>query len=911
MAIPRANRRRRETEVVKPAATVEPAIELKTQLSERTDELIDAVNSADLANAAEAGEEIHRTMIDAERKGLVDHESVTEVQEAANELELAAATGDEAKANEAAQAVVDRADAVVAKDRNYYGKSGYSSYPSRRRQYSYGGRKRFRPSSGKQFFFEEEEPIPEEPSSIQFGGEKQFHKEHKQFEHESRKKFEQEHSEKFHHKTQKEFQKQEPILVEEPKRFQFDQVPPFQFGGASSSNQFQSEQKQFQKESRRKFEEEQSQKFQQETQKEFQKQEPILVEEPKRFQFDQVPPFQFGGASSSNQFQSEQKQFQKESRRKFEEEQSQKFQQETQKEFQNQQRPRFINEPQPFQFNPPPFQFPGRRRSGQFNDENPNLDQLRSAPTDESENTPKHVDRYSMNEKSAIEKFKATMRAMRHALREQRLYLAAQHAKNAAETAHKLTPLDRTNDADIDREIDTLAEGMDDAAINGNVEVAEQIVERMDQISSEIAPDNRMSDEEEARTLLFEDDRIDDADRNYHYGKHRHNNKRIIIIRERPSFENKRYYEYAPRLRKHRDYKGRLYYRGDDNENDRVYNIENDDAHGRSEDVEKPTQAELKLANMAGAVESTEMNIKQSRMEEALETVEEADKYTQEAVEAEAIAPEKAVTIQKSVEVVKVAAQNGDQEAALENVRELQNQVDEAMVSQKGEEVAENLKYAEENQDKPVLSTPEDEETLEAVVDELIDSDDLVPEEDKEEAKQYTVDVMKQGLKEAETTNGEVIAEVEENSPAVQDMESMDRDYYTDHRKYSRRRYHYRPRYYHPYYHPYYPRYSYYPYYKRYHRGYGRRYHGRHHHKKHHGKSYYRDDEEELNDEEDRASYSSSSYAPYYYRGYGFRQCLYYNSYRYCLRRLMKDYAYQQGFYNFYRRPRYYQHSKY
>lgn len=82
-------------------------------------------------------------------------------------------------------------------------------------------------------------------------------------------------------------------------------------------------------------------------------------------------------------------------------------------------------------------------------------------------------------------------------------------------------------------------------------------------------------------------------------------------------------------------------------------------------------------------------------MEEAAKSADDVKKIVNKAVEQQAISHEDAAEIKKAADNVKAAATSGDQDAAIEHAKLMQDRVEEVVMS-KQPEVAENLKKIDE-----------------------------------------------------------------------------------------------------------------------------------------------------------------------------------------------------------------------
>jgi len=237
------------------------------------------------------------------------------------------------------------------------------------------------------------------------------------------------------------------------------------------------------------------------------------------------------------------------------------------------------------------------------------------------------------------------------------------------------------------------------------------------------------------------------------------------------------------------------------------------------------------LANLTMAAGAMKTDVQPFRLEPvAPQTADKLKEVATKAANAQTISRAEAAEIKKTADTIKTAAANGDRDTAIEHAEKLQDRVDEIVMSQKPE-VAQKLKKADDKEDMPAVNSQEDVKILRAAVAKVIEADPLVPPEKKQEATDFTTNMMKEGFQRAETTHGQLVDAVESRA-ATLNKTATDRQYYSD--------------------------YSY---------GYG---------------------------------YPTSYYSPYYSYGYGYRQCLYYSSYPYCQGQLYGDYAYYNGFHNFY-----------
>jgi len=321
------------------------------------------------------------------------------------------------------------------------------------------------------------------------------------------------------------------------------------------------------------------------------------------------------------------------------------------------------------------------------------------------------------------------------------------------------------------------------------------------------------------------------------------------------------------------------------------------------------TDQELALANISEASSALNSGVQTDRAEIVLEDAEKVKAAAQRAKENQALSAEQAEEIVETADKIEAALEKGDAEAAVEESQEINKKVEEAVVEQKGQQVAKKLQKADDEMSEPVLSDPEEAELLRAAATEVIMGDDKIPEEDREAAVEYAVRAMTEGLEGAGTTNEEFIDAVEaeaanlepeqpEEAELSAETTELDRhggyDYWHSWRPswYYRHRYPWRPRWWHR---------------RRWwgHRGrrrYGRRrWWGRG--RRHWGRRRHYWDRRKRSTATDR---SYGYYYPYYYRGYGYRQCLYWFSSPYCRRRLYSDYLYYYPFHSFYRRYAYY-----
>jgi len=293
------------------------------------------------------------------------------------------------------------------------------------------------------------------------------------------------------------------------------------------------------------------------------------------------------------------------------------------------------------------------------------------------------------------------------------------------------------------------------------------------------------------------------------------------------------------------------------------------------------SETDLALVNVSQAATSTIMRIENERAD-TYEDVEGLKVAAEKAVENQALDEETVQDIERAAEEIERALELEDQEIAKDKAEELGKAIDQAVIKERGADVAERLNTADEKNDEPVLSDEEEEAILRAAVKDVIDHDDKIPEEKRDEAVEYTVKAMTEGLESAGTTNEEFVGAVEREAANL-DPEELTANATATDRHFGYYGYYSYPAWY------YWHRFGGYPWWGR---GYGW------------GRWWWR--RRFAYGKRRKRSVYYGLYSPYYYRGYGYRQCLYWFSYPYCRRRLYSDYLYYHPFHRFYRRYSYY-----
>jgi len=187
-----------------------------------------------------------------------------------------------------------------------------------------------------------------------------------------------------------------------------------------------------------------------------------------------------------------------------------------------------------------------------------------------------------------------------------------------------------------------------------------------------------------------------------------------------------------------------------------------------------PDHFDLALMNVSSAAASTKMDAATLKLDDAAKSAEKVKGATIAAEKAKAISSEDAAKIKAEADNVQRAATTGDHTAVLEHVDKMNDHIDNAIGAKKPE-AFEKLKKADKIEDMPVLSTKEDEKLLRSAVEKVVAADPLIPAEKKQEATNFTVTMIKEGFKNGDTTNKQLVTNVE--MLAAKNKTGTDRDF--------------------------------------------------------------------------------------------------------------------------------------